>query len=875
VRFWYLRRRPDVVRSEIDEELNLHLELKADTLKSRGLSDVEARQEAVRSFGDLERTRRYCRQQDEQREATMQRALLFQDLVQDVRIAIRSLWRAPVLALTIVATVGIGMGATAAIFSAIDAALLRPLPYAQPDRLVRIYTDAPPFKFRLSVADYLTLRDQQDQFEQTATYTDRSMSYVGPEAAELIRARVVSWSFFSLLGIAPAIGRDFTESDGRPGTPPVVVASHGFWQQRLGGRPDSVGRPIKLDGAEYVVVGVLPPRSGPLERRQDVFVIQQFSPPPRKGPFFYSVVARLRESADRRVAADQLRAINRAMFPVWRMSYQDDKATWSMEDLKTSLVGDVETVAGLAMAAVAVVWLIACANASNLLIARVTGRQQELAMRAALGASRGRVIRYLLAESAVLATAAMAVGIGLAWGGIQLLRGVGSTYFPRMDEIALDGSVLSLLGVLAAISAAIFGLIPAWHGTGAVRDSIGTLGRSTTNPAGRRLQRALVASQFAIATPLLVVAGLLLVSLNQLKLVDLGFDGRGMVTGSIRIPAAQYSEPGRINAFWDELRRRLEAVPGVSGVAFADGRPPNSVGNRNNFDLEQFPTPPGQSQPVTPWVAVTPDYFRVLGLTLLEGRLLDERDTRGPNLEAVVVDRAWARRFFPSESAVGKRFREGGCTTCPWTTVVGVVSEVKYAGLDKPDDGTVYSPMAGFLLRYVVVRSGADSAGLLTALRRVVRELEPAAPLAEVATIDELVGRSLERPQSLSWLVASFALVALVLSVVGIYGVMGYYVEQHLKDISIRLALGGSAKDVLWLVVGQGMTVVAAGLLIGLFAAYALTRLGANLLYGVAATDPLTFTGASGLLLLAALIACAAPAWRAMGTQPAAVLRNN
>jgi putative ABC transport system permease protein len=575
------------------------------------------------------------------------------------------------------------------------------------------------------------------------------------------------------------------------------------------------------------------------------------------------------------VAADELRAINRAMFPVWKTSYQDDKATWSMEDLKAALVGEVETIAGLALAAVVVVWLIACANGSNLFIARVTSRQQELAMRAALGASRGRIIRYLLAESAVLAIAAMLVGVGLAWGGIQLLRGVGSTYFPRMDEIALDASVAWLLAALAATSAGIFGLIPAVHGTGVpVNDSIRSLDRSTIGPGGRQLRRALVAGQFAVATPLLVIAGLLLVSLNHLRQVNLGFDSRGVLTASIRLPAAQYAEPAKITAFWDELTRRLEALPGVRGVASASGRPPNNVGNLNNFDLEQFPTPPGQSQPVTPWVAVTPEYFRVLGLALIEGRLLNERDGLAQNIEAVVVDRAWARRFFPTESAVGKRFREGGCTTCPWTTVVGIVSDVKYVGLDKPDEGTVYSPMAGSFSRYLVVRSDTDAGSMIAAVRQSVRELEPSAPLSEVATIDELVGRSLERPQSLSWLVASFAIVALVLSVVGIYGVMGYYVQQHRKEISIRLALGGSAGDVMRLVVGQGMAVVAGGLVLGLLGAYTLTRLASNLLFGVAATDPLTFAAAGGLLSSAALVACALPAWRAMRVQPAVVLRG-
>ncbi len=874
--FWYIRRRS--VQSDVDEELRLHLEMRVEELRSHGMPVEAARREALRQFGDLVGTREYCRRQDEAKEMKVQRSLMFQDFGQDIRIAVRSLLRVPVLSLTVVVTVGVGIGATAAIFSAIDAALLRPLPYAHPERLVRVYTDAPPFKWRFSAADYLAFREQQTQFEESATYTDRSLIYSDGVSSDVLRARVVSWSFFSVLGIRPTVGRDFAEPDGRPGTPPSVIASHAFWQQRLGSRADAIGRPIKLDGAEHTVVGVLPPLAGPLERRQDLFLIQQFTPPPRRGPFLYTVVARLREGADPSVAASELRAINKRIFPIWKASYQDDKAIWSMEDLKTAIVGDVNAIAGLALASVALVWLIACANASNLLIARVTSRRQELAVRAALGASRGRVIRYLLAESAVLTTAAVALGAAVAWVGMQLLQGIGSTYFPRTQEIAWDARVWWVLAGLAACSGLIFGLVPAMHGSGGPVDTLlRSLGRaSTANPAARRLRRALVAAQFAIATPLLIVAALLVASLNELKSVDLGFDHRNVITGSVRLPATQYQDPGMVRVFWDELARRITAVPGVAGVAFADGLPPNGVGNINNFDLEDFPTPPGQSQPTTPWVATTPDYFKVLGLTLLEGRLLNESDAQTPDLEFVVVDRAWARRFFPNASAVGKRLREGGCTSCPWTSVVGVVSEVKYRGLDKPDDGTVYWPMSTQgLARFLVVRTHADPSTLSPVLQRAVRELDPSASLSNVATMNDLVTESIERPQSLSVLVATFAFVALVLSVVGIYGVMGYYVQQHLKDISIRMALGGSSADVLGLVIGHGMRAVVAGVVIGVLVALGLTRWMSSLLFGVSAADSLTFATVSGALVVVALAACFVPARRAVGIQPATVLRND
>lgn len=872
-RFWYLRRRS--VASEVDEELKLHLEMRVEELVVSGMPRDEAQREALRQFGDLEATKRYCRQQDETREKVVQRTLMFQDFMQDLRISVRSLMRVPMLTLTIVATVGVGIGATAAIFSAINAAMLRPLPYATPDRLVRIYTDTPPFKFRFSAVDYLAFTEQQTRFEQHATYTDRAVSFSNGEIAEVLRTRVVSWGFFSLLGIKPVIGRDFTELDGRVGSPPVVLASQAFWQQRLGGREDAIGKPVRLDGADYTVVGVVPPGAGPLDRRFDLFAIQQFTPPRRKGPFFYSVIGRLPDGADRSLAASELRALNRALFPIWKSSYQDEKSTWSMEDLKTNLVGNVGTLAGLSLAAVAMVWLIACANASNLLIARITGRRQELAVRAALGASRGRVVRYLLAESLLLATGAAVVAIGIAYGGMQLLQVYGATYFPRTGEIRFDAPMMWLMFALAVSSALLFGMVPAIHGTGGSVDASLRSSRSSTAGAGvRRLRRALVGAQFAIATPLLIVAGLLLASLDQLRQVDLGFDTERVLTGSIRLPAAQYQEPARISAFWDELHRRVAAIPGVAGVASADSLPPNQVGQHNNFDLEERPAGPDQSQPVTPWAGVSPGYASTLGLKLVEGRLLDERDALPESLLSVVVDRAWARRFFPNESAVGKRLRSGGCTDCPWTTVVGVLSEVKYEGLDQPDQGTVYWPMNDGTARFLIVRTNGDPLSVAPAVREAVRGLEPAAPITNIATVASLVDQSLIRPQSISLLVASFAGVALLLSIIGIYGVMGYYVQQHLKEISIRIALGGSRGDVARLVVGQGMMVVAIGVIAGVALAFAATRLMSSLLFGVGATDLRAFTGVAALMLTVALLACAMPAWRAMRVQPAAVLRN-
>jgi len=803
---------------------------------------------------------------------------------EDIRIALRGLVRAPVLTTTIVVSVGLGIGAATAIFAILDAALLRPLPYTQPGQLVRIFTDSPPYRFRFSVADYLALEAQQTSFTRVAAYADRQMTYTDGTVAERLHGRQVSWTYFDTLGIVPAQGRTFTAADGRPGAPPAVIVSHQFWEQRLGGSAAATGRSVRLDSADYAVVGVLPVVTGPLETGQDYFVAAQWDTPRRKGPFFITAIGRLPDPARAGAAAAELRAISVRIFPIWKASYQDEKATWGLIDLKIDLARQFRGIAGLALGAVVLVWLIACVNASNLLVARVTSRRRELAVRAALGASRARVVRYLSAESVVLAVAAAALGCLLAWIGMTLARTAGAPYIPRAEEIVLGGRTLLVLAGVTLSSGLLFGLIPAVHGAGGpVGEGLRSLGRSSTGSlAVRRLRGALVGLQCAIATPLLVIAGLLIVSLTRLGRVDLGFDTHDVLTGAVMLPASQYGDDAKVLTFWERLRAEAGAVPGVSGVAYADARPPSDAGNQNNFDLEDSPSGPG-SQAVTTWVDVSPEYFRLYGLERIEGRLFDARDTATSSDSVVVVDRAWARRFFPGTSAVGKRLRGGGCSSCPWTTVVGVVSGVKYDGLSAPDQGVVYTPMAergeglagsfSGRTRYLVVRSAASPAAVVPQIRKVVRNLDPNVPLTRIATIDDLVDASLEQPRGLSALVGALAFVALVLSIVGIYGVMAHYVQQQAKDISIRLALGGSPRGVLALMIRRGMTLVVWGTAAGVVAAAVFARLLASKLYGVGPGDPLTFSAVVALMLSGALVACGVPAARAVAVEPAEVLR--
>lgn len=806
------------------------------------------------------------------------------NLLRDLRHSLRSLARTPALSATIILTVGLGLGATTAIYSVIHAVLLAPLPYSDPDRLVRIYTDSPPNRWSLSVADYLALEEQQTTFEQVAGSTRAIMTLQRGEVVERLPGRVVTWSYFRLLGIEPARGRVFDESDGVPGSQPAVVVSHGFWTRYLDGEEAAVGRTVSLDERGYTVVGVLPAEVGPLEEGAEFFAVAQWEPPPRRGPFFVTALGRVAKGIGRASAEEELRAINKRIFPLWEDTYSDSRATWGAMDLEEHVIGDVGPTLALVFGAVAFVLLIACANAANLLVARALHRRRELAVRGALGASRGRLLQHLLAESALLALGAAGVGLALAAGAIELVAAAGGDYLPRAREVALSGPVIGFLVAVAVGSGLLFGLIPALAGARSrLAASLPAGGRTATGGTGaRRLRRVLVAGQFAVATPLLIASALLVGSLANLRRVDPGFDSDDLLTAAVTLPATRYPESQDVLAFWQEAERRLEALPGVEGVALADGRPPREVSMVNNFDLEDDPTPPGASEPSTPWVAVTPDYFELMGIALLDGRLLDRRDD-GSAPEVVVVDRAWAERFFPGGDAVGSRLHAGGSST--WATVVGVVSEVKYGGIDKPERGTVYWPVSqratshpierlSARFAYLVVRTSVDPAGVLPQVRTALRELDPGLPLTGVATMEELLAGSLEVPRLLSVLVAAFAAVALLLSVVGIYGVMAYFVQQHRREIGIRLALGGRPSLVRRMIVGQGLGVVVAGVVVGLGAAFLLTRSLSSLLFEIGATDPSTYLGVAALMLGTAAAACLLPARRAARVEPATTLRE-
>jgi putative ABC transport system permease protein len=799
----------------------------------------------------------------------------FGQIARDLRHSTRSLLRTPGLAATIVLTVGLGLGATTAMVSVIRAVVLSPLPYRDADRIVLVRTQDGDNLFNLSVADYQALDAQQTSFSAVAASQQVSVTVAVNGVVERQRARVVTPSYFPLLGLTPIAGRLLDSSDQHAGGRAVVLNAP-YWRTRFGGDPGVVGSAVTIDGTSHDVVGVLAQTNGPLEQDIALFEVANWPTPPRKGPFFLTILASVRPTVPRQAAAAELAAIDRRIFPIWQSSYQDDRATWVMVDLKSRIVGTAGEPLWLVCAGVAGVLLIACVNAASLLVARALQRRQELAVRTALGASRGRIIGVLLAESVVLVGAAAAMATAVAFGAIRAVKAFGAGYIPRIDEVRLGGPALWWLAGLTILGAIVIGVLPAWSGSRIGRGAGLDVGGRTMSegPASRRTRRVLVAAEFAVATPLVIAAGLIIGSLDRLLHVDVGMDRQHVLTASISLPAGQYSTAAA-HAFWDRTRAILLAQPGVAGVAFADSRPPVDAEDINNFDLEDRPTRPGEPQPVCPWIAVTEEFFKTTGLALVRGRLIDQQDFASTAPPVIVVDRAWARRFFETDDVVGRRLREGGCATCPWTTVVGEVATVKYLGLDTPDEGTVYLPIGDSQReRFLVMSSTGLASTLGPTLGLAIHALDPNLAVSRIATIDDLVSASIATPRYLSVLVGAFALTALLLSVVGIYGVMAHFVARHTRDIGIRLALGGEPVRIGRMVVFSGLRVVLAGVAVGIVAAGLLTHLMTSVLFGIGPTDPGTFIGVSVVMILVAAVGCVLPARRAANVEPAVILRD-
>lgn len=798
----------------------------------------------------------------------------------EVGRAARSLLKSSGLTATIVLTVGLGIGGCATIFSMVDALYLQPVPYPDASRLAWIYTDAAPNRFPFSVVDFRALQEGQTSFGRVAATRAAGRALTTDDGVELTRVVEGTPGLLETWGLSVVRGRTPTEAEGAPGAPGTALATPGFVARYLGvTEPDAaLGKAVTLDGEPYEIIGILPASLGPLARDVGIVPTLRLQPPTRKGPFFLQVYGRLRPGADPAAATRELRSLNTRLFPLWADSYQDRNASWGLMGAVERARGDAGSLLGVLMAAVAMVLLISLTNAVNLLLARVNGREREFAVRAALGATRGRIWSHLLVESALLAVGGAGVGLALARGGVALLPAMASNWLRRAGEADLTLHTVGFALALAAASGVFFAAVPALHRRREhhLGAALRAGGRSSTASVSRqRSQRLLVAGQLAIVMPLLAGAALLLGSFVRLQGVDPGFDADHLLTMAVMLSPEAYPDGAGRQHFWEPALARIEAMPGVAGATLSSERPPTDVNDVNNFDLEDRPTAPGQPERLAPWIVVAPSYFRVMDIPLVDGRGFEASDLDDDAPPVLLVDETWVARNTPGESPIGRRLYSGGQTTGPRETIVGVVGTVPYTGVGTNDMGAMYEPAdLHFADAWLMVRTSGDPHAMAGAVRDELRRLDPTVPVVLTATGDDLLRDALTRPRHLSLLLGVFSAVALGLSVVGVYGITSYSVQQRRADIAVRLALGGAPSDVLRHTLWEGMRVSLLGLIAGVVAALALTGALSGLLYGVAPRDPTSLGAAAALLLAVSAVASLIPALRAVRVDPASTLRE-
>ncbi len=807
---------------------------------------------------------------------------LFRGLGGDLRYGLRSLRQHPALAAIALVTLSLGIGANAAIFSVVNAVLLRPLPFAEPDRIVAFWGSVP--QMGIPVLDYpdaayVYYRTRSQTLEHVSAYTSFSTTLTGAGDPERLNATAVTADFFPLLGRMPHHGRAFLPQEEAKHRNIVAVLSHGLWQRRFGGDPQVIGKPLTLDGDLYTVVGVMP--SGfDFPSRSELW-IPLGTDPSSADCWCYSMLGRLRKG---RSVDDARREMSRLSDDFGREQRglpptdpsQPPEAIIVAKTLPEKLADEVRTPLLLILGAVGAVLLIACANVANLLLARATARGREIAVRSALGASPWRIVRQLLVESLLLAATGGALGLAFAFGGVRALGALVVDRVSYVHEIVLDPAVLLFTLGVTVVTVVVFGLAPALRGARvepqqAVREGV-RAGRSATS---RRLNGAFVIAQVATSLVLLVGAGLLLRSFRNLQQVELGFEPHNVLVGRVSLPDA-YGEPARVRSFFEELRGRVRALPGVKTVGLASIAPFSNGDNGQIFRIKGREPAPGQPELVARFRAVSPEYFAAVRTPLVRGRALDEADAE-TSPPVAVVDETLARRFWADGDALGREIRLGDArSTKPWMRIVGVVKTAKHGEVTEEATRHVYVPMAQSNVRSMdlVIRTTSDPAALTRSVRSQVQTMDRSLPFYDVHTLEAQVARTLATRRLTNQLLLFFAVTALLLAAIGIYGVMALGVADRVHEFGIRLALGAAPADVLQLVFRQGLRLVGLGVALGAAASLALTKTIAALLFGVKPLDPVTFAIVAVAIVSVSAAACYVPARRATATDPLAALHH-
>jgi putative ABC transport system permease protein len=869
IRGWFVRlfgifqrkRREREFAEELESHLAMHIE---DNLRA-GMSPEEARRRALLKLGGVTLTTEL---------SCEQRGLpMLEVLWQDLRFGLRMLLKNPGFTSIAILTLALGIGANTAIFSVFNAVLLRPLPFREPERVVMVWQKRPAAaggdRTPISVADLLDLRAQSKSFDEFAAFTSGNLNFTGADMPEQVRFASVTANFFAVLGVEAQFGRTFLPEEGRPGAGLVVALSDGFWRSRFAADPQVVGRAINLNGRSYTVVGVMPPALNFL-RGVELWTAYQLEAPARRGPFPLVGVARLKSG----VMVGQALAETRAI----KSSFDKNAFNLNVLPINDYVVGDVRPALVALLVAVTLLLLIAAVNVANLMLVRSAARVKEISLRAALGAGRWRLIRQLLTESLLLTLIGGSLGTLGAIAGIELLVKLAPAGIPRLDQVGIDARALGWTALVSLLTAIACGLAPAWQSARQkLNDALKEGGRGATEGLGQRRWRSLlVVAELALAVTLLVGAGLLLKSLWRLQQVDPGVNTERVLTMFISLRGQRYSRDQQFIDFYARLLEGARALPGVRAAAVSNSMPPDSRKFADAFQIEGRSYDPDRPPQVTNVIRVSPDYCSALGIAQRSGRNFTDADTTG-TANVVLINETFQRRFFPDENPIGKRIHNGPGPQWVWREIVGVVGDVKYNGLGDETQPALYQPLAqsqssGIFLSLKTETD--DPLSLATAARNLVRSVDNEAPIAMISTLEQRMASAMAQLRFRATLIAVFAALALILACVGIYGVISYSITQRTHELGVRMALGARARDVLRLVVAQGLKLTLAGVGCGLLASLALTRLMHELLFQVKPTDPLTFAGTALLLAGVALLACYLPARRATKIDPLVALRH-
>ena len=864
---WFRRSRLD----DISDEIRSHIEEKTDEFVASGMSRADAEAAARRAFGNVVKLQETARD-------VWRFASFIESLATDVRYALRGLAQKPGFTIAVILTLALGIGANTAIFSVVNAVVLRPLPFAEPEHLVWLWDTQPQLPTApASLPDFLDWKEQNRSFEYLAAFLSGNTFLNTGDGTRDTPVGVVTPEMFALFRVRPILGRTFTAEETLPGRSRVAVLSHGLWQSLFGSDPNVLGRTIELSGTPHTVIGVMP--AGFSFPNQAELWRPLLIDPNRldRGPHYLRILGRLKPGVTLPQAQGEMSAI------AARLAQQDPEKIAGhgvkLELLRDVLVGDIASALFILLGAVGFVLLIACANVANLLLSRVGARQKEIAVRAALGASRLRLVRQMLTESILLAVAGGAAGLMIALVGVKWLVSFGPDTLPRVREIAVDPGMTGFTLLISVVTGVLFGLVPALQiSRSAFADALKESGRTSAGLHRSRLRSALVISEVAFSLVLLIGAGLMIRSFAKLNQIDPGFNPSRLLTLRVTLLPNKYREDERVAQFYAQLLEGAATTPGIVSVGAISYLPVTGGITNDYFTIEGRPPVAKEAQPIAEYRVVTPHYFEAMGIPPLAGRDVAETDTKQtPNV--VVINDAFARQHFAGENPLGQRIKLQGQQRDP-LLIVGVVGNVRNRGLDEQPTPEVYVPFLQDPLSQtyqrsmtIIARTKSEPSAVAGSLRVALTTLDKSLPVYAVKSMTEHLHETLTRRRFNLILLSIFGSVALALAAIGIYGVISYGINQRTHEIGIRLALGANRYDVLKLVAKQGMMLTLSGVALGLFAAWGLTRLIKTLLFDVSVTDPLTFIVIALLLAFVALLACSIPARRAMKVDPMIALR--